>query len=318
MFDFFARHARPGKERVRIVDFYTASPGISSRNNWLEIWQQIRPLQISHVHMQFDPGKKRYFGTTENVARMALEIISPGPELYYRVMLDGDTLEVTPLGPGERIWLARDGGHWHQSAVPDPVEKSPARYGTFKDAIRHHVVFVVGTHGTTAENRWAAAKARYDAEAFWYQGNGSVDILTDDEFDPVQYADRGVVIYGNSTTNSAWDKLLTDVPVKVERGKVSFAGKTFSGNDLAVLFTWPRKDSETASVAVVAGSGITGMRMTDIRPYMYAGFALPDLVIFSSEIMKKGVNGVKVAGFFGNDWSVSQGEFAWGHAKSAK
>lgn len=309
LFDFFARHAVPGKERVRIVDFTTANPGISSKNNWLEIRQQVHPLMMSHVHIQYDPGRNRFFGTTQNVERLALEIVQPGPVQTYHVYLDGDTLETEPQEKDGRIYLMRSDRHWQPAGALSPTEKTPARYGTFKDAIRHHVVFVPGTHGTKEENEWAAAKARYDAETFWYQGNGSVDIINDDDFDPAAYAGRGVVLYGNRETNSAWDKLLARCPVQAERGRVTFAGKTFTGEDLALLFTWPREDCDSASVAVVAGTGMTGMRLTNIRPYMYAGFALPDLVIFSSEIIRSVNKGIKVAGFFGNDWSVEKGEF---------
>ncbi|MCD6201344.1 MAG: prolyl oligopeptidase family serine peptidase [Bacteroidales bacterium] len=309
LFDFFARHARPGKERVRIVDFTTASPGVSSRCNWLEIEQQRKPLQISRARIQFDPGKSRFFGETKNVSQLALDMDFVNHEFPLMVSLDGDTIKIDPAGLKRRLFLVNDGHQWQQTNPLPAMQKNPMRYGTFKDAFRHRVVFVVGTHGSKEENVWAAAKARYDAETFWYQGNGSVDIVTDDTFSAEKYQDRSVILYGNAETNSAWDKVLKDCPVRVREDYLDFAKKRFTGNDLAILFTWPRRDSDVASVAVVGGTGITGMRLTNIRPYMYAGFALPDLVIFSSEVLEDGVKGIKVAGFFGNDWSVKKGIF---------
>ncbi len=309
LFDFLARHARPGKERVRIVDFRTVHPGIASRNNWLEVLQQEVPLAVSHVHMQYDPGRARFSGTTENVRALALEIPVLTPVYSYHVTLDGDTLEMLP-GDDGRLHLVREGGHW-LPGEPAADEKSPARYGIFKEAIRHRVVFVVGTHGTSEENRWAASKARYDAETFWYQGNGSVEIVDDDGFDPEHYAGRGVVLYGNRTTNSAWDKLLGASPLQVERDRITLGDRSWSGDDLAALFVRPRPDDDQASVAVVAGTGLNGMRLTNLRPYFYAGSELPDLVIFSSRILTQGEEGVEAAGFFGNDWSVEKGDIVY-------
>ncbi len=313
LFDFFARHARPGKERVRIVDFTTVNPGISSQDNWVEVLQQEVPLQVSRIQVQYDPGLMRFTGTTQNIRRLALEVVVPSPLLVCKVYLDGDTLEMLPEKDG-RLYLTREEGHW-QPAIPPPTEKNPARYGTFKDAIRHHVLFIVGTHGTTAENAWAAAKARYDAETFWYQGNGAVDIIADDDYDAGRYAGRGVVLYGNRTTNSAWNKLLGDSPLVVEKGKISLGNRTWTGNDLAAFFVRPRHDNDSAAVAVVAGTGLNGMRLTNLRPYLYAGNALPDLVIFSSRITTDGSRGVLAAGYWGYDWSLEKGDIAYQETK---
>ncbi len=35
-------------------------------------------------------------------------------------------------------------------------------------------------------------KARYDAEVWYYRGNGAVDIIADKDFNPAAYANRGV------------------------------------------------------------------------------------------------------------------------------
>jgi hypothetical protein len=39
--------------------------------------------------------------------------------------------------------------------------------------------------------------------------------------------------------------------------------------------------------------------------------AVPDLVVLSTSMLTKGVEGLVGAGFFGPDWSVESGEFAW-------
>jgi len=64
-------------------------------------------------------------------------------------------------------------------------------------------------------------------------------------------------------------------------------------------------------LGVVDGTGIQGMRLTNTRPYLAAGFAWPDMVVFNSDISKGSGQGMVLAGFFGLDWSVERGEFIW-------
>ena len=83
------------------------------------------------------------------------------------------------------------------------IDERARRYGPFKEAFQHCMQFVYGTQGTEEENAWAFAKARYDAEQFWYRGNGSIDVIPDIEFDPDRDKDRAVIVYGNADTNTA-------------------------------------------------------------------------------------------------------------------
>jgi hypothetical protein len=189
--------------------------------------------------------------------------------------------------------------------------KGPERYGPFKDAFRHRMVFVYGTKGTAAENAWALAKARMDAETFWYRGNGSIDVIPDTAFNPNSEPDRSVILYGNADSNDAWPALLSDSPVQVSRNKVRIGNHTLAGDDLACLFLRPRPGSAVACVGVVSGTGVPGMKLTDRLGYLRSGEAFPDCIVVGPEVLRDGVKGVRAAGFFGNDWSVDHGDFAW-------
>jgi poly(3-hydroxybutyrate) depolymerase len=312
MFDFFARHAVPGVHRVRHVEFITANPGISASNNWLHIEAQTKPLQFSKADIRYDPGRISFIGTTENISRLAFDIdqVPDGKEIT--IDLDGQKIEGITPGPGEkRIWLMNFNNEWYQIEQPLKSLKGPHRYGTFKDAFKNNVVMVYGTQGTAEENTWAMIKARYDAETFWYQGNGAIPVVSDREFDAMAGTDRNVIIYGNAQINSAWNKLIPDCPVQVNNGSVIIGAKKIEGVDLGCLFIWPRTGSNVASVGVVAGTGITGMRLTNQRQYLYPGYDYPDCIVFSTEMLREGSKGVRAAGFFGEDWSVETGEFVF-------
>ncbi len=312
LFDFFARHAIPGKQRLREIHFRTASPGVSAWNNWVCIAMQEKQYAFSDVNIRFDPGIRRFTGSTDNVTRLGLDLSVMEQGARFTVELDSQK-----LGPfdrdaaGETFWLVSRNGQWQQEHAWPAEMKGPHRYGSFKSAFQNHFLFVYGTQGNEQENNWAFEKARYDAETFWYQGNGAVDIVADTRFKPESFPDRSVILYGNAETNSAWSSLLKDCPVQVSGNAVNIGSHTITGDNLATLFIRPRKDSDRATVGVVAGTGISGMRLTTDLPYPYAGRAYPDIIIMDTTMLEGQESTVKAAGFFGPDWSVEKGEFVW-------
>ncbi len=182
--------------------------------------------------------------------------------------------------------------------------KNEIRSGTFKEAFNHKMVFVYGTNGSAQENAWAFNKVRYDAEVWYYRGNGMVEIVADKNFSPEKFKDQGVVLYGNSSTNTAWNKLLKGCPINIAKDRVIVGKKTYEGKDLAAYFTWPRQDSETAMVAVIGGTGVQGMSATDANQYFAAGAGFADYMVFSNEMLKVGAKGIRAAGFYSNKWEL--------------
>ncbi len=309
MFDFFARHIRPDENQVRDIAFCTSNPGVSSRDYWLTVAAQERQLEMSSVRIRFDPGRRVFTGTTTNVTRLAIDlsILPAGDSLT--VVLDSQQVKFLPQAHEEQAWFDRAGGRWEKSNPSSPAGKNPLRYGTFKEVFRNRVIFVFGTHGSPGENQWAFNKARYDAEKLWYQGNGSIDVVSDDMLNGMKREGRNVVLYGNRTTNSAWDGLLSASPVQVMKNYVTIGKKRFSGANLCCLFVRPLPHDPATSVAAVSGTGIDGMRVSNRMPYLTPGLGLPDCTLLSTDVLTRGDEGVLFCGFFGLDWSLANGDF---------
>ena len=66
-----------------------------------------------------------------------------------------------------------------------------------------------------------------------------------------------------------------------------------------------------ACVGVVAGTGMTGLRLTERLPYFISGVAYPDCTVFTAKGLKEGAAPILAAGYFGQDWGVDTGEFLW-------
>jgi dienelactone hydrolase len=313
MFDFFSRHILPGKERVQSINFTTANPGISARDNWLTLESQEHQLELSNVTAARVPAANKLTGTTANVQRLGIDRNVFDLKGTPVVELDGQKIAVRDTqDASDRFWFVRTAGSWTQTTAASGAVKGALRYGTFKDVFRNRVVLVYGTRGSAEENAWAYERARYDGEKLWYQGNGAVDVLADTEFDPAREPDRNVLLYGNRRTNTLWRVLLADSPVQVDRGRVELPGRTVKGDGLCVIVVRPRAGSATASVGAVAGSGLEGMRLSHIVRYLEPGLGLPDLTVFSADVLTQGDNGILLSGFFGLDWSTEKGEWVSG------
>ncbi len=304
IFSYFKWHSIPQNKEVNHIEFHTASPGISASSYWITINQQEKPLQFSSV--VFDRAGDTIRGKTENVASLTFNMTEPGMERPRIIIADGQTLNITTQN---EIVLKKKQGEWVFADL-DPKEKHPGRNGGFKMAFDNRVVLVYATNGSREENEWYRNKARFDAEAFQYKGNGSFDVVSDREFRPEAYADRNVILYGNAVNNRAWSLLLKDCPVTVGTDGILFGEKSFKGDDLGTFFIYPRMDSDVASVGVVAGTGIKGMKAAFANDYFSGVNGFPDLLIFNTEYLRNGLEGIKVSGFFENDWSIGE-EFSF-------
>lgn len=283
------------------VDFTTVDPGIASTRAWVTIEQQVVTREPSRVVAAYDAKDHVVQIEPSNVASLSLDL---------SVFVSDDQPEAPAVrfaGIDEAVMGSRftrvDDTTWVASDA-NPAHKSPARNGPFKDALRHNVLAVVGTTGSPEENAWALAKARYDAESFWYRGNGSIDIVRDVDFDPVEELDRSVILYGNASSNGAWDALLGDSPIQISTGGAWIDATETNREDLALLMARPRPGSDSAMVAVIGGSGLTGMRLTDQFPFVTSGVHYPDWFIAEPAIYLDADAGVVAAGFFDLNWSI--------------
>jgi hypothetical protein len=181
-------------------------------------------------------------------------------------------------------------------AVTPPIDTRGFPVGSFKRAFDRGFVLVYSTGGSPDENRWSLAKARFDAEQWWYRGNGTAPILSDTDF--LANPPRGnVVLYGHAQSNRAWAAAVGDKPaVRVERARVVTADRTTTGDDLAALLALPRAGVPDALVGVVAGTGAAGQRAVERLNYFTSGVGFPEFTLIRADAWDAGFDGVLAAG----------------------
>ncbi len=299
IFNYFKWHTIPSGKEVKKLEFYTASPAISATDYWLTIVQQEKSYEVSNVKLEVKGDS--IVGTTHNVAALVIDFNQTPISGDVVVSLDGKNLNIKGEG---HVALSKSGDVWTENSGTNPQHKSPVRGGGFKTAFDNDVVFVYSTAGSKAENEWYKNKARFDAENFLYRGNGSVDVVSDVEFLSGDFSWRNVIIYGNSETNKAWSAVLSESAPLVKQGSVTVGERVIEGDDLGVVYVYPRSGTTAYSVGVVAGTSLLGAKATYTNDYLTGFTSYPDLMVFSVDMLRRGMEDVECVGFFENDWSV--------------
>ena len=323
-FDFFRNRSLKDIRDLDVLEFRSASPGISATCRYITLYQQEESFEFCGVVAKQTIRSRRQRRFEEDITERKMEIDTENLKVFkidlehcrnltrLTIEVDGQPMENLPWPGANEVWLEKRGEEWTLIDKPtDSREKNPKRYGGFKDAFRHGMLFVYSTNGSEEENTWSYNKARFDAETFYYRGNGAMDVIPDSEFTLQDTEDRSVILYGNASTNQAWPLLLEESPVQISRGLVQVGQRTLRGTGFGIYMVRPRKDSAVASVGVIAGTGLAGMRTVDPNRYFSAGTGYPDLLILTPETYERGIEGVKAAGYFGNDWSATNGSIVW-------
>lgn len=304
IFEFFKRQTIPANKDVKEIDFHTATPAVSATDYWLKLQQQIRPFDFSNINVKLD--KQQITVKTDNVSIMEIDLPSLHLNGEITININDQTLKIAA---DKKAILALKDAKWGFIGDVNTTEKYAERQGGFKFAFNNNVVFVYATGGSASEREWYLNRARFDAEAFLYKGNGSIDVIADSEFSLEKYKDRNVVLYGNASNNRAWKLLLENAPIQVDNQQIKVGDKVLKGNDLAAYFVLPRKDSKTALVGVVAGTSEKGMKATWANNYISGITGFPDVMIFKADLLLNGLPNMQVSGFFDNNWSPKTLEF---------
>lgn len=305
-----ARRRNPDVAATR-VRLATSDLGTLATSQWLTIASQNEQFAISEVDLQLKSSPLSIVGTTKNVKRMRIDRSVFDEVKPFMIRLDGGPAVLVPRIPSGGLWLEKVEKQWVQRPTPPRSDKGPTRYGGMKAVFDHNVVLVYGTIGNKEENAWSRAKAHFDAQTFAYRANGAIEVLSDVEFIASVPRDRNVVFYGSVDTNKAWARLMSSSPVQAGRGRFRVDTRPESGDDLGYVVVRPRTGTTRYLVAAVGGTGIEGMRLTNRLRYFWAGTPYPDLLLIGPDALYGGDDGVRAAGYFGENWNVDNAEMAW-------
>lgn len=306
IFELFAESRRP-KDPTSIA-FVSADPSVDARHFWLRVDQAIAYGVPVRMRGELDAEARELRVTTENARRIAIE--PPASFEFDRFVVDGFRFERE--GGAADLELLREDGFWRVAMPLGAREKSPARSGPFKRAFDRGFLLVYGTAGSEEESNELLARARFDAETWWYRGNGLAWVVSDAELAALDAAgelgERNLVLYGNEDTNRAFASWLPEAcPVRARRGSIAIGNRIWRGESLACLFVQPRRDSDDALVGAFADSGSRGSRLGYTFETFVSGAGFPDLALVDERVLTEGDAAVLCAGWFDANWRWVRG-----------
>lgn len=316
LFAFLKWHTTPDPAKAARFVFTTADPGVNSRCHWLGVEQQQRWGGLTRV--EANAGGAGIELKTDNALLVSIDFapLMGGAEPLLAAEADDEASSVRVEIDESEIALDRSSaaglvrfrrssdGAWSVAEL-SPTEKNPQQTGPFKNAYRNRMVFVVG------EDAWSIAKARYDAETFWYRGNGSVEIVRAADLTTPMVAGRNIIAYGIAAFDAVRKTIgLRDAPLSIGPGIIRVGGESAMGDDLALLAVVPGPTAGTL-IGVVAGTGPAGERLCEQVPTFLSGVGYPDWTILSSDMLRTGFGGVVGTGFFNERWQYDPDQSAW-------
>ncbi len=314
LFRFFQRHRRPAPAEV--VDFRTATLSVSHRYQWIDLLDQEKIHQISRIRASVLPQPGHFKFRTENLRRFRFRPEAHTEPATLELDVDEQTLSV-PWTQGS-VELVREGKTWSVGSPVTGKAKRPRRYGPFKQAFGNRFVLVYGTGGNEKINTELLSRARYDASTWWYRGNGRGLLVADTDFDPKTYAGRNWILYGNEATNSVWKSLASDFTLSVAPNKIVVGEHTYEGPGFSCLALQPHPTNPDTLIGLIGATGHRGIRLTLPLRTFVSGVGYPDLLIWNIAAIQKGVEHVKLAGFFDRSWGLEKADLIEGGSPPKK
>lgn len=313
VFEMFGKRSLADSEQSTKHSVRTFRPSLGyPTGDGIAVLQQEHTGKRSSVQVSADPKTHKVTVATENVRWLRL-----GPSVLPQVdvvelEVNGQSRGKQPRGVRGAMLISTTSEQEVAPSLVIPKAESNAQFGLthgpLKNAFNNGFVLVHGTGGDLAMDRWARAKARFDADQWWYRGNGRAQVVSDTVINAGDMKLGGMICYGRTRPDAQITRLLSPVLVQAFT-----TGSISRGVDRALLMVAPPSDATPnhGVFAVIGGDSLRAMRTTDRLPYFLSGVGFPDVTVLDADVWSRGIQGVVGVGFFGSDWSTEKGEFWW-------
>jgi dienelactone hydrolase len=182
-----------------------------------------------------------------------------------------------------------------------PIDARGMAVGSFKRAFDRDFVMVYGTAGSDEVDAWALAKARFDAETWWYRGNGYAKVLRDVDVTGADVAGRNVIVYGPAE-HQVWaafaganPRVPADVTFAAREASVREGAEGLGG--WMMLFgasdrLGDARGADLPTIAVISGESVAAMRALDRLPIFSSGVMIPTRLRVREDVWTVGASAV--------------------------
>jgi dienelactone hydrolase len=240
------QRGRTVPDHVRFITYTTRY----NRDFWVTVEGLQQSFHQASVDAARDSAGAAYAITTTNVSRLLLTDAAAA----RTIAIDGDTLSV---GPGPRLLLAREGGHWRQgdSAGSATLRKEHDLQGPINDAFFDSFLCVA----PTGMPNNAAAAAQASQELARFSGMfardfcGEARTKDDTAVTAADIAGNNLVLFGDPGSNRLLARILSGLPLTWTKDLLVFGGKTYTASDHVPVLIYPNPLNPRRYVVINAG-----------------------------------------------------------------
>ncbi len=289
--DFFRQNVR--NPFPRQVIFKTLDPDVSNRAYWLTLLELERDQVVAEIAGEIKGETIRI--RTENTKRFQINLPPHSfPSPFIILEINGKTQKIR-FGPD--LVFQKEGRFY--SLRPKKYNLTPPLRGPMRKAYFTPFLLVYGTKSDTAA-KITYHQAKREAIIWWRIGNGRCEILPDTLVSEKDMERYNLIIFGGPGANYLSERLERRLPISERDCRLRFFNKEWSG-DLSYRYIYPNPMAPKRFILISGGTNIQGLKLSTFFSTLHSGAGLPDFIIFSPEVERKGWGGVLAAGFFERD-----------------
>ncbi|MFO0590089.1 MAG: alpha/beta hydrolase-fold protein [Polyangiaceae bacterium] len=263
-----------------------------------------QPDALADIDARMDWPAKELTITTRNVESFALDVAQLGPVKGSVAKIDGAVLPIDETAK-EVFFVRDDKGSW--SAAPsEPSRLGRKRAGVsgpLDDILRHPQLIVVGTEDPSQTETNRVVAEHFSSADQW--ASAHFPIKLDRDVTEADLTGKSLVLIGNPASNRVTALFAKDLPAQFEPNAITFRGKRYEGDDLAISFIYPHPRDPKEYVVVHAGTTFKGTLASRSLPQLAPDFLIYDrkLTVMRGELLldRRGP-AVKEGGFFDEGW----------------
>ena len=281
-----------------------------NRMKWVSIhglakhWKEAR-VEAEHL------GRNQFRVKTENVTKLMLgKFNTPNQHSTpYNIIIDNQEL-ITKPGRHTALMFLRSGKHWEivESLTQNNLAKTPGLQGPIDDAFLSRFVFVPPNADpiNKSTGEWVQQEMK-DAISQWHrQFRGNVIVKNSSELSAVDRASN-LILWGDPKSNPLIAKIAGQLPIEWTEKGIRIKDKTWPANRFVPVLIYPNPMNLRRYIVINSGFTFSefGHMSNSMQNAKLPDYAVLDMRVPIAERIPKGV---AHAGFFGENWQLTENE----------
>jgi S-formylglutathione hydrolase FrmB len=281
-----------------------------NRMKWVSVHGLAQHWKEARVEAEY-LGDYQLRVKTQNVTKLMLgklKIQNQGPT-KYTITIDGQQLTTTPDHHAFLVFL-RFGKRWEavKSLAQNNLAKTPGLQGPIDDAFLSRFVFVPPSVSpiNKSTGEWVQQEMK-DAISQWHrQFRGNVIVKNSSELSAVDRASN-LILWGDPKSNPMIAKIAGQLPIEWTEKDIRIKNKSWPADRFVPVLIYPNPMNPRRYIVINSGFTFSefGHMSNSMQNAKLPDYAVLDMRVPIAERIPKGV---AHAGFFGENWQLTESE----------